>query len=57
MTEKLKPCPFCGGKAEALGGVNTHWISCVDCITESAAYDTLEEAVKAWNRRTTDAQS
>ena len=25
---KLKPCPFCGGKAEVLGG---SWNMCIQC--------------------------
>ena len=50
MSEELKPCPFCGGVAEELGSC-VHWISCADCRAESYTYDTLEEAIEAWNRR------
>ena len=56
---KLKPCPFCGGKAEfALGEEyreeykqSNDWIECNSCGTETACFDTPEEAAEAWNNR------
>lgn len=63
MAEKeLKPCPFCGGKAEMVteysdpfecGGV----IYCVDCgakIEFGCGGEVRLNAVEAWNRRVKD---
>lgn len=48
MTDKLEPCPFCGGEAEwSVEGEPGHensWISCRDC--GSSAND-----METWNRR------
>ena len=58
MTDKLKPCPFCGGEVEivCIGG-GWFWRhnnnpSDTDCvITHSKKYKTYEEAKEHWNRR------
>ena len=50
---ELKPCPFCGGNAE-IKKYTRFWVACDDCLTESAAYATKEEAIEAWNRRAED---
>lgn len=51
-SEKLKPCPFCGGRA-VYGyyvGTDNHWVSCRQCeVTITDA--TKEEVYIAWNRR------
>lgn len=53
---QLKPCPFCGGKAQLkpMGGKgSTHaWIECSKCEAEINWYTTLEAAIEAWNQRT-----
>lgn len=57
--EKLKPCPFCGGKAyvqiHIFDGVpETYGVLCANgkCYTSGwQFYDTAEEAIEAWNRR------
>ena len=52
MTEKLKPCPFCGGKAE-LFGTETNgifYVRCLECDVDGN-FDTPGEARAAWNRR------
>ena len=60
MTEKLKPCPFCGGKAQhytysTYGGREKHGIECLKCIKACVDHcETKKEAVEAWNRRIGD---
>jgi Lar family restriction alleviation protein len=70
MQNELKPCPFCGGKAEML-----HWrasvngktiypyrVRCIECKTcvgsSSLKYITLteEDAREKWNRRVDNAE-
>ena len=51
--ERLKPCPFCGGEARVTG-YKSFWIVCKECLSESTVFDTKNEAIKAWNRRTCD---
>lgn len=52
MTDKkqeLKPCPFCGGKADK--DIYGNWIFCGDC---GVGYDCGEDhkgAIKLWNTR------
>lgn len=55
---KLKPCPFCGGKAELLlqwksdeGTGKNIWARCEICGVVTSNYGTEEEAEDAWNRR------
>lgn len=48
---ELKPCPFCGGKAECFTVNSASWVYCTDCRCETWVCDTPEEAIAAWNRR------
>lgn len=63
----LKPCPFCGGKAEIRRGGKGNasapemsWVACTRCgarteaWTVSASYASDEMAVNSWNRRPED---
>ena len=50
---KLKPCPFCGGKAEFFEG-NGFWVGCENSCVETAAYKFKDDAIEAWNMRTKD---
>ena len=58
----LKPCPFCGGKA-MLNSLYSdfHQVSCSNplckVLPQTWCYDTLEEAIEAWNWRYTDEQT
>lgn len=52
--EKLKPCPFCGGKSIHIWRTSTPLVSCNDCLANTACALTEEEAVKYWNRRAND---
>lgn len=58
--EQLKPCPFCGGKAEVfINNVDKLWnVCCYDeyndydcCGVEIGDFLTEQEAIKAWNTR------
>ena len=51
MNEELKPCPFCGGKNMRIWNTSTPWVSCDDCLANTAYGTTKEEAIKIWNRR------
>ena len=55
----LKPCPFCGSnRVNAIEHKfhhlsNSYGVKCFNCKTESYQYfDTKQEAIEAWNRRT-----
>lgn len=58
MNEELKPCPFCGGKAEIIifsAEYGTVTVGCTneECdITMGKAFFSDEEAIQHWNRRT-----
>lgn len=61
--EKLKPCPFCGGKAK-VRSVNIFRaeieVMCEKCRNRTLTYkgvdyyDTEYLAIQAWNRRAND---
>lgn len=46
---ELKPCPFCGGEAEL--GSPIYYVECTSCMGGVPSYDSMEEAISAWNRR------
>lgn len=58
--EQLRPCPFCGGKAHVNDHIYfevppTYGIVCGECGSMSRQfYDTMGEAVAAWNTRKED---
>ena len=64
MEPELKPCPFCGGEAEAHRGLQATQdieIRCKKCAASTGNYDdwhevheNLAEAAEAWNRRAPD---
>ena len=45
--QELKPCPFCGGEAEARYG--QAW--CIRCQAVTDAFGSTAEAISAWNER------
>ena len=50
----LKPCPFCGGKAEIEMDDDWYWnyhVFCQECKIGTDCYETADEAIEAWNRR------
>ncbi len=65
MEEILQPCPFCGGKAKIIGGVE-NWtptsydpdsggdpiaVLCDSCECGLHYFEDYGEAIKAWNKR------
>ena len=52
---KLKPCPFCKGEA---GVMSKDWcfVFCKECDAEADSYETIAEAIDAWNRRDTETE-
>ena len=54
----LKPCPFCGGEATT-GKIEynaTYYVRCsnrkiCDVLPFTKAYDEIEDAIDAWNKR------
>lgn len=55
MISELKPCPFCGEKAELYKGVTKHglrYVFCPSCYaTAGDNNESDEQAVEAWNTR------
>ena len=67
MTDKLKPCPFCGGEARRIYATQyddsrSYSVMCISCRTaifrpkkgEWDSYRSIDEAIEAWNRRCSD---
>lgn len=67
MRGELKPCPFCGGRAEllvkefAISGCKAKaFVRCTecgaesDCYSENISYCANDRATEAWNRRVND---
>lgn len=59
MTEKLKPCPFCGGKVKISNGYNIDFNNrshefffaiCLECGARGSDGNTEKEAAEKWNR-------
>ena len=52
---KLKPCPFCGGKAEPFNPFEntegTWCVICSECAAATGFEQTEAEAIEAWNTR------
>lgn len=61
---ELKPCPFCGEKAELssgrVNGNDASYVYCTRCGSRgesfwvSPNYASAEKAIEAWNRRVTE---
>lgn len=53
MHEKLKPCPFCGGRAvmQDWAAVGEYWVACTECEMRTAEHYDPKIAALVWNRR------
>jgi Lar family restriction alleviation protein len=58
MSDGLRACPFCGGKAVVRwryttmsGHSASFWVLCASCGGSTAGFDSEEEAVSRWNAR------
>lgn len=52
MSNKLKPCPFCGGHAIIDGCDGGDWIViCNECNASIGYKETKQEAIEEWNWR------
>lgn len=49
--ENLKPCPFCGGKAEVVYIKDNQYVRCLRCGAVGANTFKTEDVIAAWNRR------
>ena len=54
MNSKLKPCPFCGGKATLNGPYSFCWIRCKECGIGTDFVGDAKDTIADWNRRVTD---
>lgn len=59
MSERLKPCPFCGGEAKLNDGGISTYVACTVCDNRTFEYyhsvgDSVPSAISAWNYRTLD---
>lgn len=48
---ELKPCPFCGERAEYKEGFATRYVMCLSCKVMGDSLPTGAECIAAWNRR------
>ncbi len=57
MSNKLKPCPFCGANVRKVKGMmNVTMFACDNCGADVCFYGKEKEdkAIEAWNRRVKD---
>ena len=56
MREKLKKCPFCGGKAivtkDVFNDNEMIYVICENCWANSGFCDKEDKAIRKWNKRT-----
>ena len=55
MNEELKPCPFCGGRAELIDTTDGEfYVECRKCGISTRAYVRPETSKRRWDRRVND---
>lgn len=57
MTDKLKPCPFCGGTPEILSNLTHVWIECMTCHARKDPAQSRDVAISNWNYRLNPAKT
>lgn len=61
MTDKLKPCPFCGSENVHLSNWSDQaYVYCADCLVKTEVYlhgNCAEKAIEVWNRRAGEEQN
>lgn len=60
MTEKLKPCPWCGLDENLYvdsDSFGASYVSCTSCSVDGPFRDSREQAVLEWNSRTLDQET
>ena len=55
MKTPMKPCPFCGGEAHTnYIMTQSRWkVACRECKGQTSIFLDRNDAIKAWNKRTT----
>lgn len=51
MSYELKPCPFCSDEAKWSYAGADYIVFCPGCGASTDKYDTVNEAIEAWNTR------
>ncbi|MCA9330125.1 Lar family restriction alleviation protein, partial [Candidatus Saccharibacteria bacterium] len=54
LEPEVKPCPFCGGKADVLENAWGYYINCSKCRKGDSCLSGFyekQEAIEAWNKR------
>lgn len=52
MSDKLKPCPFCGGKAKVYWNVWSYeFVKCETCGATTGEFADNKGSIRAWNMR------
>ena len=49
MSEKLKPCPLCGGEAEHDYGMPYEWPENIRCANQDCGFQTVYDSGTDWN--------
>ena len=58
--KEIKPCPFCGSKAEVYEECGMVKIRCSSYMCQASVncwHDEVEDAIEAWNKRATTLQT
>lgn len=50
--KRLKPCPFCGGKAMLVSDIRDNCVRCMKCgASGGCVHYSKSEAIEMWNKR------